>query len=298
MSKVPFNKLPLTYSEQIQQLEKRGLTIVDKQKALHLLETISYYRLSGYWYPLLSDKENHTFKKGADFETAFKLYCFDSKLRKLIVCELEKIEIAIRAKMIYVLSHKYGAFWFSSPAIFKNPVKHADSITKIGQEYSRSDEEFIKAFKNKYSNPLPPSWISVEVTSFGTLSMLYSNLIPGKAKREIANHFGVTDSVFETWLHSIVYLRNICAHHSRLWNRSMSIRPQIPKKTTKHWIKTTHIKSNKIYFMLSIIRYLLQTVNPKTSLTKKLNTLLSEHPNVDVNAMNFPVNWEEEPLWN
>ncbi|MCB0511776.1 MAG: Abi family protein, partial [Bacteroidetes bacterium] len=109
MSKTPFNKPALTYFQQLQQLKDRGLAIDNEEKTLHLLETISYYRLSGYWYPLLADKENHVFKQGANFDTAFKLYCFDSKLRKLIVCELEKIEIAIRAKMIYILAHKFGA---------------------------------------------------------------------------------------------------------------------------------------------------------------------------------------------
>ncbi|MHA3046253.1 Abi family protein [Riemerella anatipestifer] len=297
MSKVPFNKPPLTYVHQLQQLKDRGLTIINEQKALHLLESVSYYRLSGYWYPLLQDKQNHIFKQGATFETVFKLYCFDRELRKLVLAELEKVEVAIRAKMIYVLSHKYGAFWFSNPTIFRNPVKHADSITKIGQEYARSDEEFIKAFAEKYSDPLPPSWISIEITSFGTLSMLYSNLLPGMEKRAIAHHFGVADSVFQTWLHSIVYLRNICAHHSRLWNRSMSIRPQFPRKTTKQWIDMSNVQNNKSYFMLSMILYLLQTVNPKTTFSSRLKALLSKYNNVDTSAMNFPVDWENEPLW-
>ncbi len=297
MSKIPFNKPPLTYPEQLQQLKDRGLTVNNQEKALHLLESISYYRLSGYWYPLLQDKKNHTFKKNANLDTAFRLYCFDRELRKLVLAELEKIEVAVRAKMIYVLSHKYGAFWFSNPSIFRNPVKHADSITKIGQEYDRSDEEFIKAFADKYSDPLPPSWISIEITSFGTLSMLYSNLLPGTEKRAIAHHFGVSDSVFQTWLHSIVYLRNICAHHSRLWNRTMSIRPQFPKKTSKQWINMNNIQNHKTYFMLSMIQYLLQTVNPKSTFSSRLKTLLLKYDNVDVRAMNFPDNWENEPLW-
>lgn len=184
-----------------------------------------------------------------------------------------------------------------NPKIFKNPIKHANSITKIGQEYSRSDEEFIKAFATKYSNSLPPSWISIEITSFGTLSMLYSNLLPGKEKRAIARHFGISDSVFSTWLHSIVYLRNICAHHSRLWNRSMSIRPQFPRKTTKQWINMDSVQNHKTYFMLSMIQYLLQTVNPKSIFSPKLKTLFTKYDNVDVRAMNFPANWKNETLW-
>jgi len=297
MTKILFNKPPLTYAQQIRQLKDRGLSINNDEKALHLLQSISYYRLSGYWYPLLKDKQNHIFKENAEFTTVFKLYCFDRELRKLVLSELEKIEIAVRAKMIYILSHRHGAFWFSNPSIFRNPVKHADSITKIGQEYSRSDEEFIKAFDSKYSDLLPPSWISIEITSFGTLSMLYSNLLPGKEKREISGYFGVSDSVFQTWLHSIVYLRNICAHHSRLWNRSMSIRPQFPKKTHKQWIDMNHVQNNKIYFMLSMIQYLLQTVNPKSAFSIKLRTILRKYENIDIRAMNFPAHWESELLW-
>ncbi|HOG73259.1 MAG TPA: Abi family protein, partial [Tenuifilaceae bacterium] len=106
---------------------------------------------------------------------------------------------------------------------FSNPVKHADTLSKIAIEYSRSDEEFAKAFKNKYSDPMPPSWMMLEVSSFGTLSSLYNYLHPSWDKREIAKHFGLADKVFSSWLHSIVYLRNICAHHARLWNREMQI---------------------------------------------------------------------------
>lgn len=298
MNKIPFDKQPLTYQQQLNQLENRGLFINDKQKVIHLLETISYYRLSGYFYPFLEDKQNHIFKKGAKFDDAFKLYCFDRELRKLVLSEIEKIEIAVRAKMIYVLSHKHGAFWLSNNLLFKNPKKYKDSVEKIIKEYHRSDEEFIKFFKNKYSDKLPPAWISIEITSFGILSMLYNNLSQVKEKRAIANHFGLSDSVFQTWLHSLVYLRNICAHHSRLWNRNMNIQPNFPKKTIKTWIDTTNIKNNKAYFMLAIIQYFLQSVNKKSTFSFKLNTLLDKYKNVDITAMNFPKNWKKEKLWN
>ena len=108
MQKLSYNKPALTYKAQIEQLKDRGLTIADEEKAVHLLENISYYRLSGYWYPLLKDpKQDHVFKEGATFERAFGLYLFDKELRKLVVSELEKIEVAVRAQMIYVLWHNY-----------------------------------------------------------------------------------------------------------------------------------------------------------------------------------------------
>jgi len=297
MNKIPFGKPPLTYLQQIEQLEKRGLLIEDRTKTARLLESISYYRMSGYWYPLLEDKAGHVFKKGAAFGDAFKLYCFDRKLRQLVLSELEKIEVAIRAKMIYVLSHRHGPFWFSDPSLFKNVARHAESVKKIREEYSRSDEEFIKSFRDRYSDPLPPSWISIEATSFGTLSMLFGNLSQRTERIAIASHFGLADAVFETWLHGMVYLRNVCAHHSRLWNRSMDIRPKFPKKTDRPWIGTQGVKNNKTYFMLAVIRYLSQAVDTRPSFPLKLKALLSHYGNVDVAAMNFPDNWEDEPLW-
>lgn len=297
MTKVPYTKLALTYTQQLQQLKDRGLTIENEAKALHLLETVSYYRLSGYWYPLLADKEKHLFKPQSTFNTAFKLYCFDRELRKMIMAELEKIEVAIRSKMIYILSHTHGAFWFQNPSLFSNTSSHKNSLLKIEEEFSRSDEEFIYAFKLKYSNPFPPSWMTMEITSFGALSKLYKNLKPGKEKREIAHYFGLADSVFETWLHSIVYLRNVCAHHTRLWNRAMRIRPQLPRSPRKQWLQNTNISNSRTYFIMSMISYFLQTVNPKNTFKQRFKALLAKYPNVDVRSMGFPANWENEPLW-
>lgn len=295
--KKPYSKPPLLYSDQLSQLKSRNLIIDDETKALHLLENIGYYRLSGYWYPLLNDKTNHIFKDNASFQTAFKIYCFDRELRQLIISELEKIEIAIRAKMIYVLSHKYGCFWFSNSQLFRNQQRYVDTLAKIETEYLRSDEDFIKSFRNNYSDNLPPSWMILEITSFGSLSLLFSNLNTIKEKREIADYFGVSDSVFASWIHSIVYLRNLCAHHSRLWNRTLSIQPLLPRNPKKLWLKDGEIANNKVFYMLTIIRFLLQTVNPQTGFTIKLKSLLEKYPNIDVNAMGFPKNWDGEALW-
>lgn len=297
MSKIDYTKPPLSYQQQIDQLKGRGLIIGNEDKALHLLENISYYRLSGYWFPLLADKTTHQFKPNSTIETAFNLYCFDRELRQLVLAETEKIEVAIRAKMSYVFSHANSPFWFQNANNFTNPVKHASSFAKIGEEFQRSDEEFIHAFKAKYNNPIPPSWMTLEITSFGTLSILYKNLKPNLQKREIAHYFGLPDKVFETWIHSIVYLRNVCAHHTRLWNRAMSIQPQIPRTPRKQWLNNVNVANNRTYFILSMVAYLLQTINPNNRFTKKFKDLLNKYSNVDTKALGFPDNWENEPLW-
>lgn len=101
-------------------------------------------------------KHNHVFKDGASFAQAYGMYCFDRDLRQLIVKELEKIEISIRAKMIYVFSHQFGPPWYTNPEYFKKPHIHNDTLEKkIRTEFNRIDAQFIQAFKHKYSDRFP-----------------------------------------------------------------------------------------------------------------------------------------------
>lgn len=307
---VPYTKPARTYGYQLQQLKNRGLKVKSDQKALHLLEKISYYRLSGYWYPMLdTPKTAHSFKANSTFENAFKLYCFDRELRQMILGELEKIEVSVRALMIYTLSHSSGAFWFNDNSLFQNPGTFANTIRRFTKDFNDSDEEFIKNFKLNYSDNLPPSWMMLEITSFGSLSIVYKNLKQSREKRFIANYYGINESTFQSWLHSIVYIRNVCAHHARLWNRNLGIAPAIPTSPRNPFISITTLPNpvagqppvdlnDRTYYVLSIILYLLNTINPKHTFKNKLYDLLEKYPMIDVHAMGFPTGWEDEPIWN
>jgi abortive infection bacteriophage resistance protein len=297
MSKVPYNKPALSYADQLKKLKQRGLIVNDESTFLNLLEKKSYFRLSGYWYPLLSDKVKHIFKPGADFDTVYSIYLFDRSLRQLVIRELEKIEIAIRAKMIYIFSHQFGPYWYTEPSNFKNTQEHSDTISKITDEYSRSDARFIKAIKRKYSNSLPPSWIAFEIISFGSISRLFAEIKSGKSKREVADYFGLDDRTLVSWLHGLVYVRNVCAHHSRLWNRVMRIQPAKPHNPKNQWLSNPSIPNNRTYYVLSMILYLLNSINESNSLILEFKSLLTKHSNIYPGAMGFPNAWENEILW-
>lgn len=296
MSRIRYNKPALTYPQLIQQLKDRGLTIKNEEKTLHLLKNISYYRLSGYWYPLLQDKTNHLFKPGSTFETAFKLYCFDRELRLMVMREIEKIEVAVRSQMNHIMAHDKGIYWFIDKTIFRDNEKLEDSLEKLKTDFERSDEQFIQSFQKKYSDEYPPCWMMLEVTSFGSLSMIYENLKPGKTKRKIAEQFGLDRKSFTSWLHTLVYIRNVCAHHNRLWNRVLSIRPRIPRSPHNLWLNQNP-GNDKVYFVLSMVIYFLNTVNPKHTFRERFSMLLDKYPNVDTSAMGFPENWQIELLW-
>lgn len=282
--------------QQVALLKTNGLCITDESKALHTLQQISYFRLKSYLMPLMNDKTMHTFKSGTTFEQAYNLYKFDSRLRKLIAGELEKIEVSIRTQMAYTLSDEVDIYWFADGANFVSAIKHAGLISSLQSELDRTDDDQILRFKRMYSDTFPPAWMTMEVTSFGTLSMLYKLLKPSLTKRKIANYYGVSDGVFESWLHSIVYVRNICAHHSRLWNKTLHIKPLFPRKVKDTFISIP-VSNNRLYYVVCIIQYLLLRINPNTTFPSRLKALLTEFPDADIAAMGFPKNWEGESLW-
>ena len=287
---------PLSFQQQIALLKNNGLTFKNESKALHILQQISYFRLKSYLMPLMSDKTLHLFKSGTTFEQAYTLYKFDSRLRKLIAGELEKIEVSIRTQMAYILSDEVDIYWFADSANFVSAAKHAGLINSLQSELDRTDDDQILRFKRMYNNAFPPAWMTMEVTSFGTLSMLYKLLKPSLTKRKIANYYGVSDSVFESWLHSIVYVRNICAHHSRLWNKTLRIQPLFPRKVSGTFIAAP-VRNDRLYYVLCIIQYLLLKVNPSTTFPARLKALFEEFPDADITAMGFPENWDKEALW-
>jgi abortive infection bacteriophage resistance protein len=297
MKKVPYIKPALSYTDQLAKLKQRGLSIRDEALFLELLEKKSYFRLSGYWYPFLSDKTKHIFKSGSTFDDVYDIYLFDRSLRQLIVKELEKIEIAVRAKMIYVFSHQFGPFWYTNPSLFKNYQNHASTISKISEEYQRSDAQFINAFRKKYSDPLPPAWTAFEIISFGSISRLFAQIKPGRSKREVGEYFGLDHNTLASWLHGLVYVRNVCAHHSRLWNRVMRIQPSIPLTPKNEWLSNTKVTNNKTYYILSMILYLLNSIDETNSMVEDLKTLFNNYRIVDLTAMGFPKNWKSEILW-
>ena len=168
-----YAKIPLTYQEQLDLLKERGLIVENEEKALHLLETLSYYRISGYLYPQLQiPKEDHKFKERSYFESAFKMYKFDRELRILIGSNIEKIEIAFRAKLTYVMAHRYDAFWYTYDKLFRNQSVQKNSMEGVKKAISDSTEDFVIQYQRKYADNYLPSWMALEIVTFSHLSKI------------------------------------------------------------------------------------------------------------------------------
>ncbi len=224
-----YKKPPLSYTEQVALLQSRGTFVPDIPRAERLLANISYYRLSPYMLPY-KKKENGTiidsFKEGTTWDMVYDLYVFDRKLRLLVFDAIERLEIAIRTQIIYQLSHKYGSHWQDNPSIFKAPERRVlrdgsivtfDVYAEIqkhisDQLHSNRAEVFIQHYRNKYDNPVnPPSWMSVEIMYFNHLSRICTGLKSRADINGIADYFGLPPKTFCSWLHTMNYVRNLCA---------------------------------------------------------------------------------------
>lgn len=295
-----FSKLPVSIQEQIILLKDRGLTFNDEVKAAHYLSNISYYRLRAYTYPFQDNQSSqHPFVMQVTFEEVIDLYVFDRKLRLLVFDGLEKIEIALRTKIIYTYALLYGSHWYEDANLYRIQPRFIRDLNKLYEEVDRSNETFIKHYKKVYTNPAnPPSWMSLEVASMGLLSKLFENLKLTKEKKQVAKEFGLGHPfVLESWMHTFAQLRNICAHHGRLWNRRFTTTPQIPEHTKFPFLKDKNIYPNKLYATLCCMTYILHIISPGNTFNERLKELMQSCSLVDAAEMGFKVDWLNEEIW-
>ena len=317
-------------SEQLDQLIGRGMVVTDRVRAISCLERIGYYRLSGYWFafrersgPLCMLDEHvrkprkvreerialDAFRAGASFQNAVDLYVFDKQLRLLVMDALERVEIALRVDVSHSLG-KLDRFAYLRPELFhhefSSKLDKASGVTrqqswlgKHGQLIARSKEEFVRHSLTKYGLPLA-IWVACEVWDFGTLSTLFSGMRESE-QDAIARRYGVSSGrVFATWLRSLNYLRNVCAHHSRLWNRNVVDQPKLPAATELPWIVSfendVHMRA-RCFLLLKITRQLLSVVNPKSSWPERMRTHFYAFPELDHLGLNLagmgaPADWD------
>lgn len=296
------NKPARSITDQISLLKQRGMLFHNELQASHFLENISYYRLKGYWWDMQVDRVSHVFASNSYFENVIERYNFDRHLRLLLFDAVERIEIALRTKMIYHLSLSYGATWYLDSKLFTSSTKRLENVNHLQREFKYSQEIFIKEHKRKHPNSNAESWKIFEVASMGTLSKFYKNLnhqLPEKSL--IAKEMGLNlHSELSSWLEAIVYVRNIIAHHSRLWSRNMVKRPiDNINNPIGTWFenKLLPVQRKKPFLIISSMIYMCNKVTPNHQIKDKILTLIDNNPEIPIYKLGFLNNWRSEPLW-
>lgn len=288
-----YTKPALTLDQQLERLRSRGLTITDTDRAIRWLSHIGYYRLSAYCLPF---KDGETFRPNVCFDDIAGLYLFDRKLRGLVLDAIERIEVAIRAAIANEIAKEYGPFGHIEKRHFSKSKRfdHNRFTKELEKENGKktTSETFVRHFRQKYSDEKHlPVWMAVELLSLGTVSKLYTALHSASRQR-IAVYYGVDETVLRSWYHALTYLRNICAHHKRLWNRELAIKPKLP-----HNHRWQSADNTRLYRMLVVLRHMLSVVSPHCHWQRRLFELLDQHPGVSRAAMGIPPDWKTLTPW-
>ncbi len=238
------------------------------------------------------------FINGTKFDDVLDLYLFDREFRLLIFDVIEKLEVVFRTQMSYHHSLVSGPYWFEDRLNFRDADRWRQHLENIDIEVDRSKEVFKDHFFSKYDeHERMPIWMTSEVLSLGLLSKLYRNLANSPEKKKIAVHFGISHPpVLESWMQSITYVRNICAHHTRLWNRVLTVRPNYLERPIEPWIDGRP-PNDKSYYLTCCFLYMLRSINPNTRFVEHFKDLLNRYPNLKLEAMGFPDDWETQAFW-
>ncbi len=329
----------LSIAEQISLLKERGLVIEDEELCAHALRRFGYYRLSGYWYQFRIRYEDEgkavtldDFMPNVTFEDVLAIYEFDRRLRFLVFEMVELLEVAMRFKIGHILGetnpdahadHNIFQNDFlirkrkTKFSLKKEPSQHELLIRGINRELKRSSEDFVSHHFEKHEGKFPV-WAVTEIMSFGQLL----KLIKGSKDRyqnEIAKSLGLTSKTGDgqggallDWLENLNEIRNICAHHGRLWNRRINKRLKLNhlrltadtrhiyeiQKELQNKNKHFDLSTSRIYGSLTILLYLNRQLDLDSSWASKLITHIETLPKpANLFQMGFPANWKDQPIW-
>lgn len=294
-----YSKPWLPIKDQIQRLVSRGLIIDDQKSAEQLLWHLNYYRFSGYC--LAFETCRHAFQPGTTFSQVQSAYAFDVSLRDLLTEALEVIEVDVRSAVAHLFGQKSGAFGYLEAKYFRPSFDHSKWLEKLREEAQRSSELFVEHFRSHYAGfPDLPFWIATEVMSFGAVSKAYSGLLDAY-QRPVSDRYNMQKGDFVSILHHLTYVRNVCAHHCRLWDRVWDIKPKLP--AAKHWHPPLVPDAARLFVTILFVYRVLKncSANQKFAIEwkRRINELVKQLPDTGdaLTRMGMPNDWFKHPLW-
>ncbi|WP_083912661.1 Abi family protein [Corynebacterium lubricantis] len=325
--KQPYSKSYLTYEQQLDLLASRGMPSSNPESAVEALRRIGYYRLSGYVYPFRkikpinerSSSTNYRYDEvvpGHTIEDSIDLYNFDQKLRSHILLGIDILETGIKALVAYHggYQHPFIHITYKELNPTKSKVQKGRGINNFDSwmEYynellKRAKSEDLIRHNTEIYEKLP-IWVATEVLDFGSLSRLF-NLLPHNVQSRISGQLGINNGKsFAKWLPVINFVRNKCAHFSRVWNRTMTYKwghfnENLFRPSLYHLLNRNDSKEHddKIYPALAIITYLISFLQSDDEWRVRLVELLDEFPNIDgvslEASMGFPLDWKSLDIW-
>lgn len=289
----PYTKPALRPSDLLAHLQSRGLHCPDPVAALHRLEYVGYYRLLAYMRSFQRPDPitgKPTFLPGTTFEDVLYLYSFDRELRLLCLDAIERIEVALRAAIVSEVAVEHGPHFFLD-------TQHFERLGAFVEFYQTAcrDKRYlaIRHYEQRYSTPeLAPIWAIMETITYGALSRLFSGLKVAHRKA-ISRRFGYDEAVLGSCFRSLNLLRNMCAHHNRLWNAPMHVDQPVGARR----LRGEQGRTDLLYARLVVLGALLDVIGGGAEWKRRLCALVDRYPCVPLTVMGFPTDWRTREFW-
>ncbi|WP_163349742.1 Abi family protein [Desulfovibrio sp. JC010] len=294
-----YQDLYLNSADQIEHLKNLGLSINDRARAERYLNFISFHRLSQYFTPYQQSGKKE-FLPGTSFDDVLKLYIFDRHLRQITMDGLERVEVAIRACIVHTMCEAFGSHWYMDRGVFKSSYDHARLIEDVKQATgfydSRKRTKSCGHYFNTYSSPdLPPMWTVSECLSFGKWEYIYKGIADNSLRKKIAKQLNLSQHDLASWIKSLAYTRNCCAHYARLWNLKFTIKPaQIRRLRSVAGV--TPGNGNTYYMQAIAIHDVLKSIVRHSHWADMLYQHIETCP-LPIQEAGFPVDWHKESFW-
>jgi len=299
----------LTVEEQINQLRSRALQIPDGDAARAFLSRVNYARLRPYWHPFeIPGDKDHRFRPGTTFEDVVRLYEFDRALRLHVLAAIERIEIGLRTRWAYHLSEQFGPFGYLDPSLYKETSRFYESLCALNRNWARQKDHdpILQHFDRDYAEPLPPAWIACELMTFGELSHWIKNLDRDQPRLKpmfagLKKGLGIPAGAILDLLPHLNHVRNLAAHHMRLWDRKITAYTLArickgPAELLKALQATPQGREQFLYRTLVVLGYLAERMTPGCTWVQELCDLIARYrPMLD--RMGFPEDWRRLAFW-
>ena len=265
------------------------------------LAHVNYYRFTGYALEFREWEDGRRledFHLGTSFEQVRCRYEFDKKLRNLLMEAVAPVEIAFRSHIALELALDCGhGFWYRDAEMFRVPkdsdFRHERFLNQVHEETKKSKEIFLQHFRETYEPcEEPPAWMLTEILTMGTWSHLYKALASRAHRKRIASSFRTDPETLASWMHALTYLRNLCAHHARLWNRVFAIRPKLSEE-----LRLSGAQPDRLSAFLALLHLLHGNLKLNQTLPRQFSKLLQKHPQLPLEPMGFRQGWQDNAFW-
>lgn len=271
----------------IQHLRARGLAVPNPASAENFIDEVGFDRLRIYFLSRRNLQANgRPFTAGVTFDDIVDIYTFDENLRLLMFKYCSRVEIILKTIISEEICSMYGCDPYMDSRMYKDKDARSDmlkSISALSNKYLALDRR-AKHYSDKYDDPaFPPLWMMREFMTFGSLNYFYGKLNQG-IKQNINVKFGLGRSdILPRWISCFVDLRNVCAHHDRLFNRKFQ---KIPLRSQQHNAPRAR-DPHKVAALCHVMQVILNNRSPNCNIEQEVRALVVNHPAVTVAEIGF-----------